>query len=185
MADSGNVWAATLNANGACIYVAPLGTPLPTTATEALDNAFIDLGWMSEDGFKNSIKRDTTKHYAFGGDVVKTTQDRYTETAGFALLETNADTLAVVYGTDNVTVAGNTTTVEHSSLMLDHQVFVFEYIDGDNVGRVVMRDAQVTELADVTYKHSDLKMFDLTVDLFKTDTGENAVYEVIDYAPGS
>jgi hypothetical protein len=116
---------------------------------------------------------------------VKTTQDRYTETAGFALLETNADTLAVVYGTDNVTVAGNTTTVEHSSLMLDHQVFVFEYIDGDNVGRVVMRDAQVTELADVTYKHSDLKMFDLTVDLFKTDTGENAVYEVIDYAPGS
>jgi hypothetical protein len=185
MADSGNVWAATLNANGACIYVAPLGTPLPTTATEALDSAFVDLGWMGEEGFKNNIQRDTTKHYAFGGDVVKVTSDRYTETAAFALLETNPDTLAVVYGDDNVTESNGTLTVEHSSLMLPHQVLVFEYIDGDNVGRVVMRDAQVTEMAEVSYKHSDLKMFDLTVDLFKTDTGENAVYEVIDYAAGS
>lgn len=185
MADSGNVWAATLNANGACIYRAPLGTPLPTTATEELDAAFVDLGWMSEDGFVNSITRDTTKHYAFGGDVVKTTQDRYTETATFALLETNADTVAVVYGDDNVVDAGGTLTIEHSSKMLDHQVFVFEYIDGDNVGRVVMRDAQVTEVADINYKHTDLKMFNLTVDLYKTENGENAVYEVIDYAPAS
>lgn len=185
MADSGNVWAATLNANGACIYKAPLGTPLPTTATEELDAAFVDLGWMSEEGFKNDISRDTTKHYAFGGDVVKTTQDRYTETVQFALLETNADTLAVAYGNDNVTESGTTLTVEHSSQMLDHQVFVFEYIDGDKIGRVVMRDAQVTELATVNYQHTALKMFDFTVDLFKTDTGENAVYEVIDYAPGS
>jgi hypothetical protein len=185
MADSANVWAATLNANGACIYRAPLGTTLPTSATSTLDPAFVDLGWMSEEGFKNDITRDTTKHYAFGGEVVKTTQDRYTETVSFALLETTAETLSVVYGDANVTESGTTLTIEHSSQMLDHQVFVFEYIDGDKIGRVVLRDAQVVELATVNYMHTDLKMFDLTLDLFKTSTGLNAAYELIDYAPGS
>ena len=44
MADSGNIWAATIPADGAAVYAAPLGTTLPTSATASLDNAFVDLG---------------------------------------------------------------------------------------------------------------------------------------------
>lgn len=185
MADSGNIWAATLNANGACVYAAPLGTTLPTSATATLDNAFVDLGWVSEDGFTNSIKRDTTKHYAFGGDVVKTTQDRYTETIQFALLESSADVLKVVYGSDNVIESGDAISVEHSSLMLERQSFVIDFIDGDRVGRHVLREGLVVELGDVKYVHKDLTMYDLTVDLYKPDDGSNAVVTYFDYAPGS
>lgn len=185
MADSGNIWAATIAADGAAVYAAPLGTTLPTSATAALNNAFVDLGWVSEDGVTNAISRDTTKDYAWGGDVVKTTQDKYTETVKFALLESSADVLSVVYGADNVTAAGDTITVEHSSLMLERQSFVIDFIDGDRAGRIVIREGQVVELGDVKYVHKDLTMYDLTVDVYKPDTGANAVVTYFDYTPGS
>ena len=130
MADSGNVWAATIPADGAAVYAAPLGTTLPTSATAVLDNAFVDLGWVSEDGVTNSISRETTKHRAWGGEVVKVTQDNYTETVKLTLLESSADVLAVVYGADNVTENGDTIAVEHSRLMLEHQ-FTGEIYDVD------------------------------------------------------
>jgi hypothetical protein len=185
MADSGNVWAATIAADGAAVYAAPLGTTLPTTATGSLNVAFVDLGWVSEDGVTNAISRDTTKHYAWGGDVVKTTQDKYTETVKFALLESNADVLSVVYGADNVTESGDAITVEHSSLMLERQSFVIDFIDGDRAGRIVIREGQVVEVGDVKYVHKDLLMYDLTVDVYKPSTGTNAVVTYFDYTPGS
>lgn len=185
MADSGNIWAATISADGAAVYSAPLGTTLPTTATEALDEAFTDLGWVSEDGVTNSISRDTTKHYAWGGDVVKTTQDKYTETVKLTLLESNADVLSVVYGADNVTENGDTLAVEHSSLMLDRMSFVIDFIDGDRAGRIVLREGLVVELSDVVYVHKDLTRYEITIDLYKPDTGENAVVTYFDYSPGS
>lgn len=186
MADSGNIWAATIAADGASVYAAPLGTTLPTSATGTLNAAFKDLGWVSEDGVTNSIKRDTTKHYAWGGDVVKTTQDRYTETVKFALLESSAEVLKVAYGAGNVTVPGtDQLKVEHSSLMLARQSFVVDFVDGDRAGRIVIREGMVTELGDVKYVHKDLVMYDLTVDVYKPDNGDNAVVTYFDYSPGS
>lgn len=185
MADSGNIWAATIPADGAAVYAAPLGTALPTTATASLDNAFVDLGWVSEDGVTNSISRDTTKHRAWGGEVVKVTQDSYTETVTLALLESSADVLSVVYGADNVTESGDTITVEHSRLMLEKQSFVIDFVDGDRAGRIVIREGQVTEVADVVYRHSDLTRYEITIDVFKPDNADNAVVTYFDYTPGS
>jgi hypothetical protein len=185
MADSGNIWAATIPADGAAVYAAPLGTTLPTTATAALDGAFVDLGWVSEDGVVNSISRETTKHRAWGGEVVKVTQDNYTETLRLTLLESSAEVLSVVYGTDNVTESGDTITVEHSRLMLERQSFVIDFIDGEKAGRIVVREGQVTELGDVVYVHRDLTRYEITVDVFKPDNADNAVVTYFDYTAGS
>lgn len=185
MADSGNIWAATIPADGAAVYAAPLGTTLPTTATASLDNAFVDLGWVSEDGVTNSIQRDVTRHKAWGGETVKTTQDNYTESVKFTLLESNADVLSTVYGEDNVTESGDTIVVEHSSLMNERKSFVIDFIDGDRAGRIVVREGLVVELGDVMYVHKDLTKYELTVDVYKPDTGDNAVVTYFDYSPAS
>lgn len=185
MADSGNIWAATIPADGAAVYAAPLGTTLPTSATASLDNAFVDLGWVSEDGVTNSISREVTKHRAWGGEVVKVTQDNYTETVRLTLLESSADVLGVVYGHDNVTENGDTITVEHSRLMLERQSFVIDFIDGDRAGRIVVREGQVTEIGDVVYVHRDLTRYEITVDVFKPDNADNPVVTYFDYSPGS
>jgi hypothetical protein len=185
MADSGNIWAATIPADGAAVYAAPLGTALPTTATASLNNAFVDLGWVSEDGVTNSISREVTKHRAWGGEVVKVTQDNYTETVTLTLLESSADVFKVVYGEDNVTENGDTITVEHSRLMLERQSFVIDFIDGDKAGRIVVREGQVTELGDVVYVHRDLTRYEITIDVFKPDNAANAVVTYFDYSAGS
>ena len=185
MADSGNIWAATIPADGAAVYAAPLGTALPTSATASLNAAFVDLGWVSEDGVTNSISREVTKHRAWGGEVVKVTQDNYTETVRLTLLESSAEVLSVVYGEDNVTENGDTITVEHSRLMLGRQSFVIDFIDGDKAGRIVVREGQVTELGDVVYVHRDLTRYEVTVDVFTPDNADNAVVTYFDYSAGS
>lgn len=187
MADSGNIWAATIPADGAAVYAAPLGTTLPTSATAALNVGFVDLGWVSEDGVTNSISRDTTKHYAWGGSVVKVTQDKYTETIKLTLLESSSAVLGVVYGSDNVTAGGDyqSLAVEHSSLMLERQSFVLDFIDGDRAGRILVREGQITEISDVVYVHKDLTRYEITIDTFKPDNADNAVVVYFDYALGS
>lgn len=185
MADSGNIWAATIPPDGAAVFAAPLGTPVPTSAAAELDDAFVDLGWVSEDGVTNAITRDTTKHYAWGGEVVKTTQDKYTETVKLTLLESSAAVLKVVYGTDSVTVAGGEIAVEHSPLMLERQVFVIDFVDGDRLGRIVIREGQVVEVGDVQYVHKDLTRYEITIDTYRPDSGEAAVATFFGVVPGS
>lgn len=185
MADSGNIWAATIPADGAAVFAAPLGTALPTSATASLNGAFVDLGWVSEDGVTNSITRDVTRHKAWGGETVKTTQDNYDETVQFALLESSANVLGVVYGDNNVTESSGAITVEHSSLQLTRQSFVIDFIDGDRVGRIVIKEGLVTEIGDVRYSHRDMTMYDITVDVYRPVGQDTAVVTYFDYSPGS
>lgn len=185
MADSGNILAATIPADGAAVFAAPLGTPLPTSATASLNAAFVDLGWVSEDGVTNTISREVTRHKSWGGETVKTTQDNYTETIKFALLESSANVLEVVYGADNVTAVGDVISAEHSSLQLTRQSFVVDFIDGEVVGRIVIREGLVTEVGDVRYSHKDMTMYDLTVDVYRPEGQNAAVVTYLDYSPGS
>ena len=55
--DKSNIAIGLPNPKGA-LYWAPLGTPLPTDATTALDNAFINLGYVTEDGLTSSTAEE-------------------------------------------------------------------------------------------------------------------------------
>ena len=175
MADATNIIAATISSDGASIYAAPHGTALPAAVGTTPGSGWIELGWVSEDGVTNSIQRDTTKHYAWGGSVVKTTQDKYTETFKFALLETSKAVLDLVFGAANVTGTGNDLTVNHSELMLDRQSFLIDFVDGTRVGRHVIKDGMVTEVGDLVYTHKGLLMYELTVDVYKPADGSAGV----------
>lgn len=188
MADSTLVWAATRPADGGTFYGAPLGTTLPTDATTALNATFLanDHGWLTDDGYTNGMKRTTTKHYSFGGDVIKVTQDRYEESLQLTLAETNEAVLKTVFGDDSVTVddSGGHRTIEisHNSLPLERKCYVAEMIDGEKTRRLVIKEGQVTEIADVKYVQTDLVQYRITVDCFKPDDGSDAVVEYVDEA---
>lgn len=177
MANSGNIIAATLAESGGAFYLLPLGTPLPTSATEELDAAAIDMGWCGPEGFKNSAKRSTTKHYAFGGENVKTTQDRYEETFSLELLETSAKVARLIYGEDAVTegASDGEFSVEHSPLMLERASFVIDVVDGDRVGRHVIREGQVTEVADIENRHDQMTKYGPTIDTYRPEGAKAAV----------
>lgn len=184
MANSKNIWAATLHEDGGSFYRAPLGTALPDDALDALPSAYEDHGWMGDDGFKASPKRDTTKHKAFGGATVKVTQDNYECTVTATIYEQNLTTLKTIFGDDNVEVdysSGHAKyRVEWSDRQLPRSTFVQRYIDGNKTGLNVIEEGQITEIDDIEYVHDQIVKFTVTIDCFKPASGNPAVYTLLD-----
>lgn len=183
MTDSTLVWAPTRPDSGGVFYRAPLGTTVPTDATSPLDALFVDHGWLGEEGITLTVDRDIQKHYAFGSDLVKTTQGTYSESLQLSLLESDPDVLETVFG-PNVTLGvdggGNRTiAIEHSSQMRPRSAFVVHTVDGSKTRRLVVPEGMVVDLADVSYVNSDLLKYTITVDCYKPSDGSEAVMEYI------
>jgi hypothetical protein len=184
MAESKKIWAATLAEDGGSFYRAALGTALPEDALDELDPGFKDHGWMGDDGFKASPKRDTTKHKAFGGSTVKVTQDNYECTVTATIYEQNEDTLKTVFGDANVTKTyeeGHAKyRVDWSDQMLPRSSFIQRYIDGSKTGLNVIEEGQVTSIDDIEYVQNKLVKFTVTIDVYKPESGNPGVYTLLD-----
>jgi len=184
MPDSSIIWAPTRPDSGGVFYRAPLGTTLPTNATTPLNALFTDHGWLGEEGITVSVTRDVQKHYAFGSDLVKTTQGQYAESLQLSLLESDPDVLETVFGpsvTMGVDGAGNRTIqVNHRSKQLPRSAFVVHTVDGNKTRRLVIQEGAVVDVGDIMYVHNDLLKYTITIDCYKPAAGNpEAVVEYI------
>lgn len=177
MADSKNIWAATLAPDKGSFYRGPLGVPLPTDALDVLDTDLEDHGFMGDDGFTNGISRDTTKHKAFGGETVYVTQDSYEETIQVTCYESNPTVLRTVFGEDNVDADYSSghlkLTVRHTDQKQPRSSFVVRVIRGQATRLLVIPEGEVTEIDDIVYVHDDLVKYTITIDVFTPATGSN------------
>lgn len=151
---------------GGAVFKAPLGTTLPTDATSALDAAFADAGYISEDGVTNSKTRETGEIKAWGGDVVLKPQTSKTDSFKMTFIEVmNVETLKVVHGEGNVSGSlADGITIRENAAELDHNAWVVEMVMNDDcVKRIVIPDAQVTELEDVVYKDDEAVGYSATM----------------------
>lgn len=177
MADSKLIWSPSTDSDEESFFRAPLGTTLPTADTfmDALDVAFDGHGWCGEDGFRNNITRDVTKHRAFSGRHVHTTQDSYEETIQVTFLERSPIVLQTVFGTDNVTVdmtsGHRQVTIRHEDDQLPRQSFVIRVVEGEKTSVYVVPEGQVVEIEEIEINHSTMWMYTVTIDTFKPETG--------------
>ena len=161
------------------IYSAEPTTTPPTDATTALGSTFKNLGYVSDDGLVNGIAIDTSDIIAWGGDKVLTVRTSRSETFAWTFIQTNADVLAEVYGPDNVTETGGALTVLHNNKDLPARLYVFEILlTGNRVKRIVVPNAQITEVGDVTYVDGDPIGYEVTLAAYPDDAG-NTAYEYI------
>lgn len=147
------------------IYYAPAGTTLPTDATTALAAAFKELGYVAEDGIVNSISRETTDVREWGGDVVDTIITGQTDTFKFKLMESvNVDTLKAVFGASNVAESSGAVTV---TVKADNPVSGIWVIDmaikNGRMKRIVIPDGKITSLGDISYKSTEMTMYDVVL----------------------
>ena len=158
------------------VYAAPIGTNVPTDATTALDAAFVNLGYISEDGITNAIEADSEDIKAWGGDTVLTVATSRTETFAFTMLESlNENALKQAYGADNVTAGA----VTHNGAARGRWVYVFEILlTGNKVKRIVAPIGEVTELGEVVYVDGEPIGYEVTVPTYPDDSG-NTVYEYV------
>lgn len=159
-----NVQAGKPNINGA-IYFAPLGTKLPASTKEELDQAFSCLGYISEDGISNGNAPENTDVKAWGGDVVLSTQTSKTDTWSYKLLESlNAAVLKMIYGSDNVKGELNTgITVCATTEDVESGVYVIDTSMGSANKRIVIPNGKISGLEDITYKDNEPVGYGVTV----------------------
>ena len=171
--DSKNVSAGKPYGTGV-IYAAPLGTTIPTDAITALPAGFSNLGYVSEDGIVNSFETDTEEIKAMGGDTVLVVQTSRTETFKYTLIETmNEDALKQTFGAGNVSKGK----VVHNGKDRGSWVYVIEILlTGDKVRRIVVPNAKVTEIGEITYADGEAIGYETTLSALPDEAG-NTAYE--------
>lgn len=163
---------------GGAVSIAPTTTTLPTDATTTLDAAFVNLGYISEDGMTQATTRDSEAIKAWGGDTVMTTQTEFEVTFTFTLIEAlSIDVRKAVYGDSNVTGALSTgiTTIMNSAELAEH-AWVIDLVYNGAVSRIVIPNGKVSEVGDTTYVDGEPVGYELTVTALP-DTSGNCSYE--------
>lgn len=169
-----NVTTGKPNISGA-VYVAPIGTTLPTDATTALDNAFVCLGYVSEDGLENNNDMDVSAIKAWGGMIVYRSLNELDDNFVLTLIESeNTDVLKAVYGSNNVTVDANgNVTVAVKADDPEENVWVFELaLRNSRAKRIVIADGAITAREAITYNDSDAVGYGITVSAYPDANGE-------------
>lgn len=169
-----NVTTGKPNISGA-VYVAPIGTTLPTDATTALDNAFVCLGYVSEDGLENNNDMDVSAIKAWGGMIVYRSLNELDDNFVLTLIESeNIDVLKAVYGSNNVTVdASGNVTVAVKADDPEENVWVFELaLRNSRAKRIVIADGAITAREAITYNDSDAVGYGITVSAYPDANGE-------------
>lgn len=185
MSDVKNVTASKPKKGGA-VWRAPLGTDIPTTASESLDAAFKSLGYVSEDGVTNSNSATTEKVKAWGGDVVLDSQTEKPDIFKMKLIEAmNVEVLKTVYGDKNVTGdLSSGISIKANSEEQEECIWVVDMILKENaLKRVVIPRGKVTAVGDITYKDGQAIGYDTTISAVADGDGQTH-YEYILAASG-
>ena len=152
---------------GGVSFAAPTGTSLPTDVKTALNAAFVEHGFISEDGLKDAEEIDSNDITAFGGENVLTVTTSRKHTFALTFIQSlDPDVQKEVYGQDNVEVDAETglTMIRRNASEMPRRSFVFELLlTGDHVKRTVVPEGQVTERGDVEYVNDEAVGYPVTI----------------------
>lgn len=169
------------------VSVAPLGTTLPTNESTALNAAFKDSGYITDDGLTRSESRDTSPIKAWGGATIVVAQTGVEATLKLTFAEYLNDLVQkLIYGAANVTVTPATSSAGKKLAIVGKlgdsaptNSWVADMFSGPAVGRLVLPSVQITETEDVSYKDDELAARGVTATLFPDSAG-NFFYEYWD-----
>ena len=180
MSSSANVNAGKPASTGA-VFVAPLGTTLPTDATTAKNVAFVEVGYISSDGVTNSNAITSTDIKAWGGDTVLTLNTEKTDTFALTMIESdNVNALKVAFGDANVTADANgNLTIKANNKPQANRCYIVEMLEADNYARrIVIPNGAMSSLGDIVYKDDQAIGYPITITA-NVDSSGNTHYEYV------
>lgn len=147
------------------IYLAPLGTTLPTGIDSPLDPAFEDIGWLHSDGITETFtgsKSEIRGHQ--GQKVVRTRIETPGTTIGFHALESKPQTKALRYDEKEVdtTTPGVRKVRRGAGQKVHARVAVVDVFDADDVTvkeRHVIERFEIVADGDRLFAGSDIAGF--------------------------
>lgn len=165
---------------GGYIFSAPVGTELPTDIETNRNEAFKVLGFISEDGYVESVEEDSNDIVDMNGDLMDSSNSGRVESAEVTLAEIKAETLKRQYGAENVTDADGVITVKHNSNSHGSFSYILELLLKDGRRwRKVVPIGQSSELGELTIASTELCQRPLTIK-YLTDEQGNTCYDYIE-----
>lgn len=147
---------------------APTGTAAPTSATVALNAAFTDGGFISEDGISISLpgSGDTTPIKVWqGGATVRTlrTASEDLPTFTFTFLETNKTTVETYFDT-TVTQSSTEGTFDYTVKLPTPFALAVDILDGPKSKRYHVPRAVRAEVGDLVYQNNEPVGYEVTIE---------------------
>jgi len=175
------------------VYVAPVGTSLPTNPTASLSGAWVNLGLISEDGVALSVSPDIQVHRAWQRrQPVRRELVGQDISVSFSLEQWNADTVKLGFGGGTVTGPSSgvyTYTFPDDEDALDERAMVIDWQDGSTrLYRAVFDQGNVTDAVETNFQRSGLALLPITFEVNATDAGTSPgrIYtNDSGFAPGS
>ena len=165
--DSDNVRVGTTGA----VYVAPTATTGPTDSDGTLDAGFIDLGYCSPDGVKETIDKSTVQIRSWqNGALVREVVSEGTYSIDTTFIETNEAVLELYYGV----------AMDAGKFLIDprktggRQSFVIDVIDGDSIERTYIPSGEITAVSERTQASGEAMTYGVTITAY-ADATSNVV----------
>lgn len=153
------------------VYLAPVGTTLPTDVTTPLNASFVEVGHISEDALTESLEINTEKLRSWQRPIgIRTLTTEVNWTFQFQMLETSPLNLELYYGGAESTVAtGVATTAIKAWPQGVAKAAVIEIEDGDVITRFAIPKVEVGDRGEVNHVNTDGTMYDVTLNVLGTD----------------
>lgn len=166
---------------GGYFFLAPLGTTLPTDNSTPLDAAFLNMGFLGEDGVSFSDSSDATNFFDLNGDTVDVSNGSIEKTFTVTFIEIKKDSLAVLRGSANVTDNTGLITAYDKGFNDTEYVGCLELLlkNGRKWRRVVPQ-CKTGELGDMTITYSELVGRETTFNVIKDPTTGSYYIDYID-----
>lgn len=156
------------------LYMAPVGTTMPTDTSTPLSGGWEELGYTSDDGVSFAVDTSTESHTPWQSRrPVRSDVTDQTETLTFTLWQTNADNLKLAYGGGTITAGTGDDVIftPPAAVTDDDKAFVFEVQDGAVIDRFLIYRGSPTLSGDVVFNKSDVTGFELEVVVLDTEDG--------------
>lgn len=154
------------------VWLAPVGTPLPTSLDDDLPSPWISVGWLSEDGITYEPSTDVEKFKAHqGGATVRTKVTSTEKTLGFTMLESNPLTREIYENAaPPVTVSEGVARMDlKESIGVVEFAAVVQVFDAAPTGDVAefmcIERLAVGERGETTLSNADIRGFEVTGDV--------------------
>ena len=156
---------------GGYMFVAPQGSTLPTDYETALDAAFLNVGYLGDDGIVFSDSSSNDSFYDLNGDSIETSASEIEKTFTVTFREIKKDTLAILVGSANVTDADGKLTAHDKGPNDAAYSVVFELLlKNGRKWRRVVPNCKLGELGDMTVVSTELIGREVTMSALKDAT---------------
>ena len=173
------------------VYVAPVGTALPTTPGATLNAAFVGLGYHTEDGVSISVEPTVEDYMAWQSkQPVRREFTAQDITITFALMQWDEDTVPLAFGGGVISSVsgGYRYDFPADDDALDERSIVVDCVDGDELHRFVFQRGSVTDAVESTFARNAPATLPISFKVLAPTTGGSPGYYLTDstaFAAGS